>query len=226
MPFNHFYDELCNWLNSHKPEQTWHYPVPKLGEGGTCSLFGELDEKPFDLSQVLTQREQALVTKFQSIVDWVKVKTGVDWFGIYLKRETADGQRVLTKCSYFGAPSRAEFPVTEEFAQISNNSKVALTGEERVIHDVDAFRSQGGEYYTCDPKVKSELCWPILTADADDKNTYAPYTQGKILGIIDAECFKTHCFDEQTQAIFRAVCQLLSKLLTTPPQLNDPNKVK
>ena len=213
-----YYDELKQWLISHEAKPLWQYHVPLLGEGGSCSIFDELDDVPFNLERELSEQEKAVVPTLQSIVDWVKHKTQIDWFGIYLSRVNSQEDKVLTKLAYFGKPSRAEFPLNEEFAQISNNSKVGLTGKERIINDVESYVTQGGEYYTCDPKVKSELCWPILTPDLVDKNQKATYKQGKILGIIDAECFKTNCFDEQTQAIFKAVCQLLSQVLTTSSQ--------
>ena len=210
---NILYDELETWCQVHQAHPVWQYSVPLLGEGGTCSLFGELDPEPFSLQSVLNEDQLALVPQVQAIVDWVKEKTNLDWFGIYLKRQTQESDYVLTKLAYFGAPSRAEFPLTQQFAQISNNSKVGLTGEERVINDVCAYTAQGGEYYTCDPKVQSELCWPILTLDLQDKISPAAYQDEHILGIIDAECFETDCFDAQTQAIFRAVCRKLSQLL-------------
>jgi len=213
-----YYNELSDWVSSHSATPKWQYRVPLLGEGGSCSIFNELDDTPFDLTAELHEQEKSLVPTLQAVVDWVKHKTQIDWFGIYLGRVNKSEDRVLTKLAYFGKPSRAEFPLSEDFAQISNNSKVGLTGEERVINDVESYVAQGGEYYTCDPKVKSELCWPILTPQVVDKNQQATYNESKILGIIDAECFKTNCFDDHTQAIFKAVCQLLSQVLTTSPQ--------
>ena len=71
---------------------------------------------------------------------------------------------MLVKLSYFGAPSRAEFPLTDEFAAISNNSTVGLSGKARIINDVPAYLTKGGEYYTCDPKVLAEACIPLFDA--------------------------------------------------------------
>jgi putative methionine-R-sulfoxide reductase with GAF domain len=112
--------------------------------------------------------------------------------------------------SYFGKPSRAEFPLTEAFSQLSNNVYVGLNGEKRTINNVEQYRQSGGEYYTCDPKVKSELCWPIIS----NKNNTSSTTKTEILGIIDAECFENDRFDETTQAIFHTACQFLSEHLT------------
>ena len=207
--------ELIDFLESHTPKLRLEYQVPLLGEGGTCSLFGELDPKPFTLPAVLSEKELEFVAKAQTIVDWVERKTDVDWFGIYLLRNSQTEDAVLTKLAYLGAPSRAEFPVNESFAQISNNSKVALTGEERVVNNVQEFVAQGGEYYTCDPKVKSELCWPILSTYEDNKNSTESNTDTEILGIIDAECFETDCFTPEVQEIFNTVCRVLSTLLSS-----------
>jgi hypothetical protein len=50
-----------------------------------------------------------------------------------------------------------------------------LTGWGVLIDDVAAWRAEGGGYYECDPKVKSEVCLPIV--DEHDR----------VLGILDAE---------------------------------------
>ena len=194
-----------------QPELRLEYQVPLLGEGGTCSLFGELDETPFNLGAELTQAQLDYLPKIQSIVNWVQENTEVDWFGIYLARNDKEGNRVLTKLAYLGAPSRAEFPLTEEFAQLSNNTSVGLSGEKRLINSVSEYRENGGEYYTCDPKVNSELCWPIFS----DKNAESLQQEPEILGIIDAESFKEHQFDLEVQQQFEAVCAVLSKIMTT-----------
>lgn len=213
----HYKQNLSQWVQQHQAKTIWQYQVPLLGEGGTCSLFGELDDTPFDLTSTLNAQQQQLVPLAQAVSDWVKENTNVDWFGIYLSRD--DGQQqVLTKLAYFGAPSRAEFPITAEFAQISNNSNVGLTGQRRTINNVQEYVASGGEYYTCDPKVKSELCWPILLPENSDKNIAQTDTENEILGIIDAESFTTDSFDQSTQDKFEAVVQVLSELLTTPTQ--------
>ncbi|MDC2890843.1 hypothetical protein [Psychrosphaera algicola] len=83
--------------------------------------------------------------------------------------------------AYFGEPSRAEFPLTPEFATISNNSFVGLYGEKRTINDVQKYVADGGEYYTCDPKVKSELCWPILSPNSLKRSTMGLAVQTTLL---------------------------------------------
>lgn len=203
-----FVYQIETWCEQHNPKIKLEYQVPLLGEGGTCSLFGELDDIPFDLQSVLEQSELDYLERIQSVVDWVKENTKVDWFGVYLARGTES--RVLTKLAYFGAPSRAEFPLTQEFASLSNNTSVGLSGEKRLINSVDEYRAQGGEYYTCDPKVKSELCWPIFS----DKNQLSGQKEPEILGIIDAESFEENKFDLELQQKFEAVCAVLSKIMT------------
>lgn len=210
-----YYEELSFWCQTHQPTLSLQYQVPMLGEGGTCSLFGELDETPFDLQAELHAHELALLKDVQSVVDWVKAKTNVDWFGVYLARENRQKESVLTKLAYFGKPSRAEFPLNEDFSTLSNNVTVALTGQSKVINDVAEHRNSGGEYYTCDPHVKSELCLPIFALqNSQNKNALLASEEQKIVGIIDVECFATNCFDEQQTEIFSAVCEKLSELLT------------
>ena len=207
---NKLYDELSTWCTEKQPEVRYQFQVPLLGEGGTCSLFGELDPVEFDLTSTLTEQELALLPLLQNITDWVAHNCEVDWFGIYLSRTQTNGEKVLTKMSYFGNPSRAEFPLNEEFSTLSNHAYVGLHGDTRTINNVEQYRQDGGEYYTCDPKVKSELCWPIIS----NKNNTSIHPQPKILGIIDAECFENDRFDEKTQALFEAVCLFLSENLT------------
>lgn len=204
-----YYQEIKNWCETHTPKVRYSYAVPLLGEGGTCSLFGELDEKPFNLEAVLSEAQRPLVTESQKISDWIQANTEIDWFGIYLK--VAEGEdSSLTKLAYYGEPSRAQFPLTEAFASISNNTAVGLSGEKRVINDVQSYVTEGGEYYTCDPKVKSELCYPIISTKNNNSKQHDP----EILGIIDAESFSTHCFDNEKLALFDAVCTLLSEIIT------------
>lgn len=203
--------QIQQHCDSAQPELRLEYQVPLLGEGGTCSLFGELDETPFNLNNELTEAELALLPKVQALTNWVQQNTQVDWFGVYLARNNKAGERVLTKLAYFGAPSRAEFPLTPEFAPLSNNTTVGLTGEKRLINSVAQYRAEGGEYYTCDPKVNSELCWPIFS----HKNPKSVQQEPEILGIIDAECFKEHQFDLEVQQQFEAVCAVLSNIMTT-----------
>ncbi len=201
----HYLDALTQYLSSSAlPEVQWQYHVPELGEGGACSLFGVLDSTPYDLTAILggkTAANQLALQRLTMITHFYQRQSGLAWFGIYQARQNTSAQPVLVKLSYFGAPSRAEFPLTTEFAQISNNSTVGLTGKARVINDVAAYLAQGGEYYTCDPKVQAEACLPLY-ADS-----------GKIVGIVDAEDVKQQVFTQEALALLVAVC------LTIPESL-------
>lgn len=182
---------------------TWSYQVPELGEGGACSLFGQLAEEPYDLAATLGQSEATAVALSQltAVVQNYQQSNESDWFGIYQKRQNPQGETVLVKLAYFGAASRAEFPLTAEFAQISNNSTVGLTGKAKVINDVTAYLTAGGEYYTCDPKVLSEACLPLLN------------TKGELAGIIDAEAFKLQAYHTDALVRLVAICLVLPDLL-------------
>lgn len=183
---------------------TWQYAVPELGEGGACSLFGVLADTPYDLTAILggkTAANQQALLALKHITTYYREQAKVAWFGIYQARDNVQGQPVLVKLSYFGAPSRAEFPLTAQFAQISNNSTVGLSGQARVINDVAAYLQQGGEYYTCDPKVQAEACLPLFDQS------------GRIVGIVDAEDFTKQVFTPEAMALLVAVCLAIPEFL-------------
>lgn len=185
------------------PPIQWQYQVPELGEGGACSLFGQLAEQPYDLSVILggqTTANQRLLEQMATISTFYQTQSQSDWFGIYQRRVNPQGETVLVKLSYFGAPSRAEFPLTAEFAAISNNSTVGLTGKARIINDVPAYLQQGGEYYTCDPKVLAEACIPLYDEAGD------------VVGIIDSEAFKKQLFEADELALLIATAIVVPTL--------------
>ena len=84
-----------------------------------------------------TTRRLALLER---LVERAQETTGCDWLGIYQRRVNPAGLPVLVKLSYVGRPSRAEFPLTPEFAAGSTNSTVGLTGRALVIDDVQRAR--------------------------------------------------------------------------------------
>lgn len=179
----------------------WQYHVPELGEGGACSLFGQLAEKPYDLAATLggpTEANRRLVAAATAITAYYREHSDSHWFGVYQARENLAGERVLVKLAYFGAESRAEFPLTEDFARGSNNSAVGLSGRGRLINDVAAFVAEGGGYYTCDPKVNAEACLPLLDA------------QRGVLGILDSEAFDKGFFTGDELALVVAAGWVLS----------------
>ena len=190
--------------NTTGAEVKWQYQVPELGEGGACSLFGHLADEPYDLSAILggkTDANQQALQVLNNIAAFYQQQSGLDWFGIYQARDNVQGERVLVKLAYYGAPSRAEFPLNTEFAKISNNSTVGLTGKAKVINDVAAYLGTGGEYYTCDPKVQAEACLPLFDQS------------GKIVGIVDAEDFNKNVFTADAMALLVAVCLTIPALL-------------
>lgn len=174
-------------------EALYQYQVPELGEGGACSLFGEMADEPYLLAPILggenTENSQ-LLADLNAAVANITDQSQCDWLGLYSRRVNAEGEEVLVKLAYRGKPSRAEFPLNEAFASISNNSTVGLTGEGRLIQSVKAYLADGGEYYTCDPKVQSELCIPLY----DDNQ--------RVIGILDAEAFQEEFFSAEKLAQF------------------------
>jgi putative methionine-R-sulfoxide reductase with GAF domain len=97
------------------------------------------------------------------------------------------------KLSYVGRPSRAEFPLTREFASGSTNSTVGLTGRAMVIDDVGRHVASGGGFYVCDPEVLSEACLPLI----DESRNVA--------GIVDAEAKAKSFFGATRMAVLAAL---------------------
>lgn len=188
-------DKLETYLAQHNAQVAWQYQIPELGEGGACSLFGHLQEEPFALEQYVSQKEEQKMNNLQAIVDFVIEQSGVEWFGIYQIRQIEE-QSQLLKLAYYGAPSRPLFPVNEAFAQTSNNVQVVYNASGRVINNVQSYVANGGEYYTCDPKVKAETCLPLF----DDS--------GKVVGIVDAEAFANDFFTPERVALCIAACKV------------------
>ena len=198
------YSELEKYLSDDvdSVDATWSYSIPELGDEGTCSLFGHLQEKPFELSTYLKNNRDndTLLRKLQIVVEFIKQKTEIDWFGIYTNIESEDGPQLL-KLAYYGAPSRPLFPISEYFAANSNNTRVYMSEKGCVINDVEKYVQQGGEYYTCDPNIKSECCLPIFNI------------KKQCVGIIDAESFETNYFTDDVLAILVAACLHINQIL-------------
>ncbi|MCA2999686.1 MAG: GAF domain-containing protein [Burkholderiales bacterium] len=182
----------------------YRYPVPMLSEDGSCSLIEELAPVPYDLTQMLGGRSEAVTRKLlllNQVVEHVTQMSGADWLGVYQARSNALQQRVLVKLAYRGRPSRAEFPLTPEFAAGSTNSTVGLEGSARVIDDVAAYTAEGGGFYVCDDKVQSEACLPMFDE------------AGVIVGIIDAEAEPTQFFKPDRIAAIAALAMVTPALL-------------
>ncbi|MBI2380585.1 MAG: hypothetical protein HYV16_07510 [Gammaproteobacteria bacterium] len=178
------------------------YRVPQLSEDGACSLVEELAAEPYDLATALGGRSRAATRKLwllNQLIGEVHERLGADWLGAYQRLELPSGP-ALVKLAYRGLESRAEFPLTESFAEKSNNSRVALSGRGAVIADVHAHAQAGGSYYVCDPKVSSEVCLPVYGE------------MSEVIGIIDAEDDAQGFFDGTRQALAAALCLVLPDL--------------
>ena len=180
-------------LSEEAVKKLYVYDVPKMSPDGSCSIIEEKAEKPYNLAETLgldsdwkkLQHHPHTIRlwRLRNIVAKIYKESEVAWFGIYRKVNNPQGESVLAKEAYEGIFSRAEFPLTKEFAKKSNNSTVGLSGQAIIIQDVMAHN---GAYYKCDGEVNSEFCAPIL----DGEN--------KVIGIIDAEAFaKNHYTDER-----------------------------
>ncbi len=173
-----FLEAMSEKVVIHDPASLYSYPIPMLGEDGACSVVDELAPVPYDLSVILggrTEQTTRRLALLERLVERAQETTGSDWVGIYQRRVNPAGTPVLVKLAYVGRPSRAEFPLTQAFAEGSSNSTVGLTGRALVIDDVGKHVEAGGGFYVCDAEVQSEACLPLLD---DDRN---------VVGILDAE---------------------------------------
>ena len=149
-----------------------------LTEDGTCSVVDQMAPVPYDLAPILGGRSEQTTRRLallERLVERAQETTGAEWIGIYQRRGDAAGTPRLVKLAYVGRPSRAEFPLTPEFAERSTNSTVGLTGRATVIDDVAKHVEAGGGFYVCDDGVQSEACVPIIGEDRE------------VAGIVDAE---------------------------------------
>lgn len=186
----------------------YHYSVPLLSDDGSCSVFDELAPSPHDLSVALGGVRPQTTRRLRQIgvlLDGVLVESPCDWLGIYQVCERPAGP-ALVKLAYRGKPSRAEFPLTPEFAAHSNNSAVGLSGQARVIDHVASYVERGGAYYTCDPAVQAEACLPVFGRD------------GQVIGIIDAEDTRPSHFHGARLAPLIALCLVLASWLPVEAQ--------
>ena len=180
------------------------YQVPMLTDDGACSVVDQMAPVPYDLTAILGGRSEQTTRRLallERLVERVQETTGADWVGVYQKRVNAAGVPVLVKVAYVGRPSRAEFPLTQEFAQRSTNSTVGLTGRATVIDDVGKHVEAGGGFYVCDEGVQSEACVPIL---GDDRS---------VIGIVDVEANPKGFFGGERLAVIAAFAITTSALL-------------
>ena len=182
----------------------YSYTVPMLTEDGSCSIVDQLAPVPYDLSAILGGRSEQTTRRLallERLVERAQETTAADWVGIYQRRTNPEGLQVLVKVSYVGRPSRAEFPLTREFAHRSTNSTVGLTGRATMIDDVSKHVESGGGFYVCDDGVQSEACVPIIGADRD------------VAGIVDVEAKPRAYFGAERLAVVAALAIVAAAVL-------------
>ncbi len=193
------------------------YRVPKMRGGVGCTEYVvtqtvegqrtitmELDKKLYNLAEtyglpyeteLLRDHPMTLrLWRLRHVVQELQRVTGADWVGVYRRMRNRKGEDVLLKESYVGIFSRAEFPLTREFARHSNNSTVGMTGKAVVVADVGEHVESGKPYYPCDVDVLSEFCCPILSQGGD------------VVGIVDAESFARDFFTPEKILQIAKVC--------------------
>ncbi|MDQ3026982.1 MAG: GAF domain-containing protein [Pseudomonadota bacterium] len=178
------------------PASLYTYRVPMLSEDGTCSVVDEMAPVPYDLAPILGGRSDQTTRRLallERLVERARETTGADWVGVYQRRGDAAGVPRLVKVAYVGRPSRAEFPLTPQFAERSTNSTVGLTGRATVIDDVAKHVEAGGGFYVCDDGVQSEACVPIIAETRE------------IAGIVDAEAKARGFFGAERLAVIAAL---------------------
>jgi len=188
----------------HDPASLYTYQVPMLTEDGTCSVVDELAPMPYDLTAILGGRSDQATRRLsllERLVERAQETTGAEWVGVYQRRAHPAGGEVLVKLSYVGRPSRAEFPLTREFAERSTNSTVGLTGRATVIDDVPRHVEAGGGFYVCDDGVQSEACVPILDESRE------------VAGIVDAEARAKGFFGADRLAVIAALALVAQAIL-------------
>jgi putative methionine-R-sulfoxide reductase with GAF domain len=178
------------------PASLYTYQVPMLTEDGTCSIVDQLAPVPYDLAAILGGRSEQATRRLallERLVERTQETTGSAWVGVYQRRTNSAGIPVLVKLAYVGRPSRAEFPLTREFAGKSTNSTVGLTGRATVIDDVGKYVEAGGGFYVCDDGIQAEACVPIIDASRE------------VAGIVDAEAKQRGFFGAERLAVIAAL---------------------
>lgn len=180
------------------PTDILTYRIPLLGPGGSCSIKDELDPNPFDLREWSGSSKQDLlrVARLDRLVEALHERSGADWSGIYRRSADPAGGETLVKEAYRGRPSRPLFPLTEDFAKISNNVTAVLEASSILVEDVEDHIATGGSYYECDASVRSEFCWPIMDGTS-------------VIGLIDLESFESSWFTEARRELARAVGRVI-----------------
>ncbi len=180
------------------------YQVPMLTADGACSIVDRLAPVPYDLAAILGGRSEQTTRRLallERLVERAQETTGSAWVGVYQRRMNSAGVPVLVKLAYVGRASRAEFPLTREFAAKSTNSTVGLTGRATVIDDVGKHVEAGGGFYVCDDGIQSEACVPILDEQRD------------VIGIVDLEATQRGFFGADRLAVAAALALVAAAVL-------------
>ena len=184
------------------------FRVPILSPDGTCSANKGLEETPYDIRTRIDASDEEKLERnlrhIHALLAGAQKKVNADWIGVYQTITRPHESDVLVKLAYQGRESRAEFPLTEQYAALSNNSTVAMTGKGIVI---DSVREYHGAYYECDGDVNSEACLPIYSQDFS-----------QVVGIIDAESFSEHHFTSDKVAVLAQLCLQLAETLPLAQQ--------
>ncbi|MBP7582165.1 MAG: hypothetical protein KA757_14270, partial [Vogesella sp.] len=72
------------------PADLYRYLVPKLGEGGSCSLVDELDDTPYNVAPWLggeSETAAAVLLQLQALVEATLQAAAADWLGVYCRFE-------------------------------------------------------------------------------------------------------------------------------------------
>ena len=197
-------DAMADKVDVGDARTLYEYQVPMMTEDGTCSIVDQMAPVPYDLGAILGGRSEQTTRRLallERLVERAQETTGADWVGIYQRRTSPAGVPVLVKLAYVGRASRAEFPLTQEFAERSTNSTVGLTGRATVIDDVGKHVEAGGGFYVCDDGVQSEACVPILDE------------QRQVIGIVDAEASPKGFFGAERLAVVAALAVVAPAVL-------------
>lgn len=191
-----------------KAESLLNYKVPIIKEEGACTgsdCMGSFNAEEY-LPFLLDEDKSELLFAMDDLMEEMFALENVDWCGVYMSIPAREHLEVydpcLLKISYRGAISRGLFPLTEAFAEKSNNSTVALSAKPVTVDDVQDYVTSGGCYYECDMRVRSEYCHPLFAHD------------GKVVGIVDVESFTPNTFsDEERMQKIHQMLECIEALL-------------
>ena len=157
---------------------------------------------PLEEGELRAHPEVARLARLQAVLDELAGGSAADRAGVYRATSRPGLGPVLVKEACRGRPSRAVFPLTEDFRARSNIVDSALGGRAVMVADVRAHVRAGRPYFEGDPEVRSELVVPVIL-------------EGKTLGVVDLESFTPGRFGPPalSQAIVLALLLVHARLL-------------